>query len=149
MYILCKGHIHLCLMLLSLHPSFFRPYVPLPKLVIRIWSWVLWLCSPSSWHAVERTCTLLWPSVLLETPFEIACANFHLLSTAVPLTGSRYCVGIRSVALVVRDLNTKIVKYTPHDSVCTVCVRQFAMCAPWTRDKIKRKKMGEKKGGMG
>lgn len=68
---------------------FLRRYVPLPKVETRIWSWVLWLSLHSLWHAAERTFTLWWPSVLLEMPFETACASFHLLLTAVPSTGFR------------------------------------------------------------
>lgn len=73
-------------------PLLLRLYVPLPKLEIRIWSWVLWLSLHSLWPAAEITFTLWWPSVRLEMPFEIACASFHLLLIAVPLIGFRYVV---------------------------------------------------------
>lgn len=73
-------------------PLFLRQYAPLPKLEIKVWSWVLWPSLHSLWHAAERTFTLWWPSVLLEMPFVIACASFHLLLIAVPLIGFRYVV---------------------------------------------------------
>lgn len=114
----------------TLHLLFSRQYVPLHRLVIRIWSWVLWPYLLSSWHAVEKTYTLLWLSVLLEMPFEIACANFHLLSTVVPLTGSRYCVC--SLYFIFRK---KIYTVNTQNCLCMyLCVRQLIISTPWDRN---------------